>query len=720
MSGVAALLSPLVFLKTDVSLFPELPPVGAMLRLVQFSVADALRDGAATLKIAKRLLVEIDEIEIEELRVLQASIAIPKILSAEYANIPASLQLEWALRLRTVMRKISEFENEEIREHFATLARDLNSRFDQGVDLSDFLFAVVSNRIRNSEDMLAMVEALDALGPDDRNTFIDGAASTLGHSPGSFVHNGWAGEQLEDHDMSPVLRRFERMTVVARGWRRPDVLSEVFCARSVILDESSGDRVSAVALMDTAIAELGALPLLIRQKAKVLGHSGDHETAARLLISVEDVVGVDQPFDRALALRDGAVSAARAELLDDALRLFRKAQAAIARDNTHPALEVGFRIEIAIVLWTMADRKASLLEIADALDTAAGLDSTSSRQNERAHQLLRLAVGLFWNDLDPYSSRPKPIDAIGRATALAGDDPLLGIDLAALPDVWRMLALCEIGTGIEAGIEAKSNARQAGPGLFAIEVLIARARYTLALSKGDLESAFQLGVRALSASKATIELRASGRTRAAIAELEGKSVVTLRAEGWGELVDTILLDALLWCVLRGENGASASELVRAAYESAWGQDRAAEEILAAAAGTKSIAPVVSAGLRLASYFAPASDLRGKPASRLERDLLLVCDTAQSGARAVLEPLVIEELANGWSRVIEEETFALHMPLVYGPDIVAATKEMRSSGLRGAARLILAAAPASRYPLSKQWLKLLQTIIEERQSIDRAA
>jgi hypothetical protein len=460
------------------------------------------------------------------------------------------------------------------------------------------------------------------------------------------------------------------------------------------------------------------LPSLIRQKAKVLGHSDDHEAAARLLISVENAVGADQPLDRTLALRDGAVSAAHAHLFDDALRLFRKAHEALAREGEHPALMLGLRIEIAIVFWTIADRRAALLEMADVLDAAAPLDPSGSRQNERTHQLLRLVAGLFWNDLDPYSSRPKPIEAIGRATTLAGNDPLLGVELAALPDIWRMLALCEIGSGIDAGIETKSNARQTGPGLCAIEVFIARARYARALFNGDLERAFRLGVWALSASKATVEHQTSGRSRAAIAELEGKSVAALRAEGWGELVDTILLDAILWFALRGENGASTLERVRAAYETVCGQDRAADEILAAAAGTKPITPGAPAALALASYLAPASDVRGKPGSRLERDLLLVCDTAQSGARPALEPLVVEELANGWSHVVSDETFALQMPLAHGPDIEAAIKEMRSSGLRGAARLILVAAPAARYPLSEKWLKFLQMIIEERKSIDQ--
>jgi hypothetical protein len=301
---------------------------------------------------------------------------------------------------------------------------------------------------------------------------------------------------------------------------------------------------------------------------------------------------------------------------------------------------------------------------------------------------LRLALGLIWNELAPYSSRPKPVEAIGRATALAGNDPLLGIDLVALPDVWRMLALCEVGFGIDAGLEARSKAQQTGPSLCAIEVLIARARYARALSDGDLQKAFQTGIAALSASKVTMEFRAIGQSRAGVAELQEKSVQMLRTEGWGEMVDGIILDALFWSALRGELSTDTLEQIRSTYESTFGQDKNVEEILAAASGTKALTSETSAALRLAHYLAPTSDVKGKPDARLERDLLLVSNAAHSGARDVLEPLVVGELVNGWSRVVAEEAFALRMPLLHGPDIETAIQEMRSSGLKGAARLIV--------------------------------
>jgi hypothetical protein len=42
--GAAALLSPMAFLRTDRSIYPEVPPIGTMLRLLQVEVANAMED----------------------------------------------------------------------------------------------------------------------------------------------------------------------------------------------------------------------------------------------------------------------------------------------------------------------------------------------------------------------------------------------------------------------------------------------------------------------------------------------------------------------------------------------------------------------------------------------------------------------------------------------------------------------------------------------------
>ena len=702
--GAATLLSPMTLLRTDQSIYPEAPSLGAFLRLLQFEVANAVEDSETAGRVALRLMTEIDEVNITELRLLQKAIAIPKMLLAEHANIEPAMELELALHLRGVMQEIKTANYPELSRATAWVG----TAFEPGIDLAGFLFSAVVIRIRSSDRMLKMIEALNNLNAEDRNQFIDAAAISLDLSPGSFVHNGWAQEQLGGVDLKPALERFERMSEIAGRWHRADIITELACARSVILDEGLNNRIAAIAVVDEAIAEMGSAPALVRQKAKVLGHSGDHAAAAELLISVEHNVGSDNPFDRALALRDGGVSAAQAKLFTDAIRLFRKAQDSLRSEDQHPALAVGIKVETALASWEIEDRTGAITELADALDAVEHLDPTVSRQNERAHQYARACIGLFWKRLDPYPSDMSFMIPFGQASALAGDEPLLRVDLKPLAYNWRMLALCEIEIGANVGIERRSAAKQTDGGHPGVELFIAMARYARAVANEDIVQAFRLGLLAVSAQRVVAELRAAEEEEPIGAgQLESKSLQTLLGDsGSREIVRNIPLDLLIWYRFHGGWDAGLASRIGAACAAAWGDSTSISDILRGASGETVERSTATA---LAASLASAPDLGGDPRARFERDLILIYHTASSLARRVLEPLVVPHIVEGWTTVVTDESFALRAPLQHVPAIEAAIAETEATGLKGAAKLMIAAAPAVRVSLPEKWIAPLLQI-----------
>ena len=705
--GAAALLSPMTLFRTDQSIYPEVPPLGAILRLLQFEVANAVEEKEIAGRVALRLMTEIDEIDVPELRLLQKSIAIPKILLAEHANIEPAKELELALHVRAVMQEIATANYPELSGATAWVA----TTFEPGVDMAGFLFAAIVLRIRRSDRMLQMIEALDNLNEGDRNGFIDAAAISLHLSPGSFVHNGWAQEQSDELDLKPALERFEQMSEIAKHWHRADIITELACARSVILDEGLNDKMAAIVVVDEAIAEMGSAPSLVRQKAKVLGHSGDDVAAAKLLISVEDSVGLDNPFDRALALRDGGVSAARAKLFSDAIRLFRKAHDSLRSEDQHPALSVGIKIEIALVRWEMEDRSGALTELADALDAVEPLDPAGSRQNERAHQFARATIGLFWKKLDPYPSDTSFKIAFGQPSALAGDEPLLSVDLKPLAYNWRILALCEIEIGADLGIERRSAAKQIRGGLPAVELFMAMARYARAVASEDIVAAFRLGALAVSAQRVVAELRAADGALEPleIGQLESKSLKTLLADaGSREIIRNIPLDLLIWHRFHGGWEAGLASRIGVACATAWGDSTPISDILGAASDASAERNSATA-VALAAALAFPSAFAGNPRMRFERDLLLIYHLAHSSARRKLEPLVVPHIVEGWITVARDESFALRAPLQHVPAIEAAIAETEATGLKGAAKLMIAAAPAVRVSLPEKWIAPLLQI-----------
>jgi hypothetical protein len=67
------------------------------------------------------------------------------------------------------------------------------------------------------------------------------------------------------------------------------------------------------------------------------------------------------------------------------------------------------------------------------------------------------------------------------------------------------------------------------------------------------------------------------------------------------------------------------------------------------------------------------------------------------------------IVEGWTRVLKNESFTLRAPLQHSPAIEAAIAETKASGVRGAAGIILAAAPAVKVSLPEHWIKTLQQI-----------
>jgi len=702
--SAASMLSPMTAFSTERSIYDEVPPVAAMLRLLQFEIADAVEDAETANRVANRLIVEIDEIEYEELRLLEGAIAIPKLLQAEHAGLSHKFQLECAIRLRQTQEQIASSQIPSLKDANASLPGFLKP----GLDLAGFLFAVIVMRIRSSDGMLAMIEALNELGQADRNSFIDAAAVALELPAGSFVHNGWAQEQLDNIDLHPALERFNRMIDIARLWGRNDFLTQLVCAQSVILDEGLNDQEAAANVIEAAIQELGNATALLRQKAKVLDHAGQSALSARLLISIEDEVSNDQPFDRSLALRDGAVAAAKSGFFLDAARLFTKAIDTLEAEGNHAALAIGLKVDLALTYWAERDRRATLTTLGDALDQVEVLDPAASLQNERAHQYARAAIGSLWRDLDPFPSADLARLSIGQASVLVGDGPVLNIELKSLADNWRILAICEIELDIAAGIEARSLAKQSGPGLGSIEFTIASARYARSIARGELEFGFRYGVAAVSASKLLMRLQtgSSGEVRVEPAELERATFQDALAEGHAEFLCAMPNDVFIWRRFKGTWDSRLHDQLDAACIAAWGSSSLVEDVLGAAEGRQLD---TSAAAALAFRLRPSFSVRGHPAERFFRDQLLVCHTKLSFARRVLEPVVVAEISDGWLHVLNKEGFALRAPMRYGPLIKEKIDDARASGLAGTARLLLVALEAVNAKPGPEWLRLLRTI-----------
>lgn len=246
-----------------------------------------------------------------------------------------------------------------------------------------------------------------------------------------------------------------------------------------------------------------------------------------------------------------------------------------------------------------------------------------------------------------------------------------------------------------------------------IEMFIAMARYCRAISAGDIPASFRKGLIAVAASRISHEALANEATeiRVVDADLQAKCQQILTDPVSLEIVRTIALDVLVWHRLRGGWSSTFTDDVERAVTEAWGDSELIRAVLRAASGDL-VEQIPSAEVALAARLASDADMRGDPQARFDRDLLLVSHAGSSLCRRVLEPVIVDEILRGWSAVLANEGFALRSPSLHRPAIAHAIDEARSTGLKGAARLILAAAPAVGRAVSDGWKQHLLRMIGE--------
>ncbi|MGD9815186.1 MAG: hypothetical protein AB7Q23_08260 [Hyphomonadaceae bacterium] len=246
-----------------------------------------------------------------------------------------------------------------------------------------------------------------------------------------------------------------------------------------------------------------------------------------------------------------------------------------------------------------------------------------------------------------------------------------------------------------------------------IESMIGFGRYGTALMAGDIERALTLGVAATSGARvaAAAIAGAQGLGRVDIAAMGGTPIADMIADPlWRDAVGRLPADLLVARRLQGSWSPVYADTIRTACARVIGDEPVFDNVLKAGTGRYVIGGGSSFNAAVA-WAASRTDeqLATKPALRFHRDMTLVGHIAQSMARRALEPLIIPVLQRGWMDVLANQRFRMTAPMRHCPAIEAAVAELPKDGLRAAARLILAAAPAVAETLSDNWLQVLEPL-----------
>lgn len=704
--SAAAMLAPLAVFRTDRPIFPDEPMISSQLRMLQVIVADGVEDHTSAAAAAERLLQEIDDVPVPELRELMTSLASKAVLDLQRVWLPARTQLRYLERLRSTVSRVMNGAFPRLKSSMQAMAEGL----PEGASIPGLLLSGVFMRIRNSAHLYELMEALGELDAEVRTELIRSVEAIL-QDLGTFLHNAWANEQVSGKDPALTLDFYRRLRRLVAGWAMPDLEAELAIAESVILDEGLKEPEQSLALIEAAIAQFGSRPALVRQKSKVLAHQGRHDDAVSTLIAIEDKVGALPAFDRGLALRDGAVAAAKAARYEDALRLFRKADAAFAASPLRDGLRAGLIVEQALVFWQQGDRAEALRRAADALDAVACLDPSASRQALRSHVAARALIGLFDHDDHPYPKGSRPALAFGAASELQESEKPDQVALRPLHAFWPLLETIEADSGIDAGIAARSAQKKSARRFLMVEYELAKARYARALRSGDVEDAVRAVVPALSLQKRLSAARASPAAadlallEVDAAELMPLDAAALVAAGAALELQHALVDIMLALALSNRWTPDHAHALQTAVSKHWLSDEVLRPLLRAADGVHDPDASMPAVIAF-SLTTIKTEQELCPRDRVLRDLYWLYQAANGMGRRALEPVVVNALCEGWTRVLRDQAFMLKMPMRSAGEINRAMAGVRKGGMRAAPSLIEAAADASGIEISAQWKAFL--------------
>ena len=190
------------------------------------------------------------------------------------------------------------------------------------------LFGIGSAGLASVERLEHVVNELDQLDTDERALWLTPIEKSFADY--SLLVNGpWAlQERNNSFDATDAAIRYQRMADMTRNWGIRPLALQFFVARAVILDEYQNDKKGALAVLDEAVGALGEDLIITRARAKVHWRHDEHRTVLEILRGVADRIGADNPVERAFALREAAISAAKNDEWSLAEKWFYEAQSA--------------------------------------------------------------------------------------------------------------------------------------------------------------------------------------------------------------------------------------------------------------------------------------------------------------------------------------------------------------------------------------------------------
>lgn len=692
-SALADQLMVLPLLRTDRALFPQEPTVGVMLRLAQLKI-DMDGERKHPRELIEVLRRELESVDDGQTRSALQALVIPSVL----INLGASNYIDdWVSMILT----FSDAGNFEIAELRANVERPA-----VGANMANILFNLGGTAIQTVAGLEGVIGQLNAVSPEDR-------ARLLQPLPGQdadhavMISSPWVSENRGGTlDAADAADRYLRIARTLHSWGRPDMAAQAWISRAVMFDEYLDLSSRAIEELDEAIATLGESVTLHRARAKVHFRAGNHSEALQVMRQIASDVGAQSTVERAFALREAAISAAKVGDHKQSREWFQEAGRAAATAQTEEmrCMAVGLVADAGIAAYLAGDVGSAIELMEAALLGLAPIEPDGSLAAAYLYRVIGHAAMWLSVQVSPMEDREAHMEpgacSNPNPPAAIRDRPLQPLDF-----VWYMLAEVADANALGDGVCDRLLSHIAGARIFASETTMAIQRLEHAI---DRLSAEEFVVRLLPAVSAMASYRTeSGRhrtfdpfapERAPLAPLDDQQL----AEPDNQAIIRSLVTTFAVCASASGKPEVIKDLVER-LQTAFPVPPTLEVLTAILDDKDAIAGIdetIVTCCRLLLAVEPRS-----PSETWELALRLFEWTIRSALPRASQRALDPWFRAAFDHVIQQQSFRLVSPLRTVPPMTTALEEARSRTMM--AKVLLAGSEAVDQRLGKEFRELLE-------------
>lgn len=302
---------PYVSLSEGQSFFEPQPFVSAMLRQLQFSVANQV-DSESLPAILARWTDEINKIPEQGPRTALEVMRCSKLLINRNPRVPLRSKLA-AIGTLSKLRGPAADAAEEYGRRFIAESNSTLDGIPSSATSSQLYLSLQASSVRGLKDLAEVLDWLEFdSDAEERQAFEAVLRWPLVNSCGAFVHGAWASRHSSETEWAPTVALLSRADAVARRFGLVQFGSEVAKATSIIQGEYLHDHASAMQTLADAASAFGETTTIREQRVNALFQVNDDKGALAVWDSLISDPEAAKAMD-AFAFRRAGICACRLE-----------------------------------------------------------------------------------------------------------------------------------------------------------------------------------------------------------------------------------------------------------------------------------------------------------------------------------------------------------------------------------------------------------------------